>query len=155
MTGEPRARPPHLQVGGIALVFAGGFAGTVLRAWLQETVPTATAVLLQGVPLTTLAINVVGSFLLGWLVVAWARRTRLRLLLGTGLLGGFTTYSALSADTVELLGAGRVGVAALYGVGTVVLGLVAAAAGMAAAGKAAGSVTQIDTATPGTDESAP
>lgn len=153
MTGEPRARPPHLQVGGIALVFAGGFAGTVLRAWLQETVPTATAVLLQGVPLTTLAINVVGSFLLGWLVVAWARRTRLRLLLGTGLLGGFTTYSALSADTVELLGAGRVGAAALYGVGTVVLGLVAAAAGMAVAGKATAGVAPGSVA-PGIDESA-
>lgn len=118
------------------LVFAGGCAGTALRAWLQDTVPPVEWSLDGGtsfsaVPLTTLAINVVGSFLLGLLVEALARRTRIRLLLSTGFLGGFTTYSALSADTVELLTAGQSGTAAVYAMGTVVLGLLAAAAGMA------------------------
>ena len=50
---------------------------------------------------------------------------RLSLLLGTGLLGGFTTYSALAVDTVQLLRTDQTGLAAAYALGTLLLGALA------------------------------
>lgn len=131
----------------VALVFAGGAVGTTARAALdgaladrdaagvQWFVPDGTT--LHAFPLHTLAINVVGSLLLGILLEHLARRgpspsrARLRLLLGTGGLGAFTTYSALSASTAQLLLAGHAGAAAVYALATVILGLLAAGAGIA------------------------
>lgn len=125
--------PLHLRLGAIALVFLGGSAGTGARVLLSDVTP-----LVAGVPVITVGINVVGAFFLGLLLEALVRRgpdtgtpRRLRLLLGTGFLGGFTTYSALALDTVGLLTDGRAGLAALYGLGSVSLGLLAAAAGVA------------------------
>lgn len=125
--------PLHLRPGALALVFLGGSAGTGARVILTDVTP-----LVAGVPAVTVGINVAGAFLLGLLLEALIRRgpdtgtpRRLRLLLGTGFLGGFTTYSALSLGTVMLLTEGRAGTAALYGLGSVVLGLLAAAAGVA------------------------
>jgi CrcB protein len=99
---------------------------------------------LHAFPLHTLAINVVGSLLLGVLLERLARRgpspsrTRLRLLLGTGALGGFTTYSALSVSTAQLLLGGFPAAAAAYALGTVVLGLLAAAVGIALSARLSG-----------------
>ncbi|MGO1452717.1 MAG: CrcB family protein, partial [Brevibacterium yomogidense] len=128
-----RSAPLHLRPGALALVFLGGSAGTSARVLLTDVTP-----LVAGVPAVTVGINVVGAFLLGLLLEALIRRGpdtgtpgRLRLLLGTGFLGGFTTYSALSLDTAVLLTDGRPGPAALYGLGSVVLGLLAAAGGVA------------------------
>lgn len=118
--------PFRVRPSAIALVFLGGSGGTALRAGLSS-----------GLPVHTLIINVAGSLLLGILLEHLARRgagpagDRLRLLLGTGLLGGFTTYSALSVDTAQLLLAGQTGTALLYGLGTVLLGLLAAGTGVA------------------------
>ncbi|SMY11110.1 fluoride efflux transporter FluC [Brevibacterium jeotgali] len=127
--------PLHRRPGALALVFLGGAAGTGARVSLTSALP-----LVAGVPAVTVGINVIGAFVLGLLVETLIRRgpdtgtpRRLRLLLGTGFLGGFTTYSALSLDTVLLLTEGRTGIAALYGLGSVVLGLLAAAAGVACA----------------------
>jgi CrcB protein len=67
-------------------------------------------------PLPILTVNVVGSFLMGVFVVAAANRglTHLSPLVMTGFLGGFTTFSAFSLETVTLYERGDVGQAALY-----------------------------------------
>jgi CrcB protein len=83
-------------------------------------------------------VNLSGAFLLGMLLEHLARtgpddgRLRdVRLLVGTGLLGGYTTYSTLALDTVRLATAGSPGTAVASALVTLVLGVVAAAAGMA------------------------
>jgi CrcB protein len=125
-------RPVHLRWGAVGLVFAGGTVGTAVRELLAITVPPA-----AGVAVVIVGINVGGAFLLGLLLETLAgrgrdegRRRRLRLLLGTGLLGGFTTYSALATDTSLLLADNRLGAALLYALGTVLLGTLASWAGI-------------------------
>jgi fluoride exporter len=117
---------PHVR--DLGLVAGGGAVGTGLRYALTEAMPGTAA------PLAILAINVVGAFALGVLLEAVGHRpgpasTRLRLLLGTGVLGGFTTYSALALDTVAFAGAPLTAV--VYAGGTLVAGIAAAAAGIA------------------------
>lgn len=107
------------------LVFVGGAAGTVLRALLMQAT-AGTSWETWAVP----AVNLVGGFMLGVLTGALearaaTRATRAaRLLLGTGVLGGFTTYSALA---VGALGAwtfvALAGATAVLGVGAAWLGL--------------------------------
>ncbi|WP_084541223.1 fluoride efflux transporter FluC [Nocardioides alkalitolerans] len=128
------ARPAHLRPGLVALVVLGGTLGTGLRHGLDLALPPV-----DGVPLTIAAINVAGAFLLGLLLETVARRgpeddraQRVRLLLGTGVLGGFTTYSALAVDTALLLD-DRPLVGLGYAAGTLVLGLVASVGGVAVA----------------------
>jgi CrcB protein len=82
-------------------------------------------------PWVTVAINVVGSFLLGALVTAHAFSDELRTALGVGFLGGFTTFSTFSVQAVLDVEAGEPGRAALYVAASVGLGLMAAAAGYA------------------------
>lgn len=116
----------------LAVIGVGGTIGTGARAWLEA----AYAAPAGGWPWVTFWINVGGSFLLGVLLevlaetgrdVGWRRG--LRLGLGTGLLGGFTTYSTFSVETVELFGAGALPIALGYAVGSVVTGLLAALTG--------------------------
>ena len=125
----------HLRWSHLALVFAGGTIGTGLRQLLVLLVPPV-----DGVPVVIVGINVVGAFLLGLLLAALTRRgpdegarLRVRLLLGTGVLGGFTTYSALATDTTVLLTGGAVGPALLYALGTVLIGGLASWLGIRAA----------------------
>ena len=84
-------------------------------------------------PWGTLAVNVTGSLLIGLLVTLLGRGVdpTLRLLLITGFLGGYTTFSAYSAEALTLVEARRWDAAALYISGSVALGLVACAAGLA------------------------
>ncbi|MFZ2964381.1 MAG: CrcB family protein, partial [Rhodoglobus sp.] len=86
----------------------------------------------DAIPWSTLGINVLGSFLLGALVsVAWDRTPAwLRAGLGPGLLGSFTTFSALAVSLVTLAGAGAWMPAAAYLVASIVLGLAAALLGL-------------------------
>lgn len=111
--------------------------GVGARAWLGTAITTDSA---GGFPAVTFTINVVGSFLLGLLLECIALsesddgwRRRLRLLAGTGLLGGFTTYSAFVMQADQLLAAGAVALAFGYVVASVTLGLAAALGGVAAA----------------------
>jgi CrcB protein len=113
-------------------VFVGGTAGTLARFGLAELVPPP-----AGFPLGIFLINVTGAFALGVLLEALARRgpdeghrRAVRLLAGTGFLGGFTTYSALAVDAALLTGSGRTGAGIAYLVGSVLAGLAAAAAGV-------------------------
>ena len=91
-----------------------------------------------GWPLATMTVNVVGSVAIGWLSVFLASRAAageatetLRVFLMTGVLGGFTTYSAFALETVSLGSSGEVLRAAAYVVATVVLCLAAALVGRA------------------------
>ena len=69
-----------------------------------------------GFPMAIITVNIVGSFLMGVFVVAAAHRglTHLAPFVMTGVLGGFTTFSAFSLETVTLLERGQTGQAALY-----------------------------------------
>lgn len=124
--------PPYRRPGYLAVVAAGAAVGVELRFLITSAV---VPVLSQ--PAITLVINVVGSLVLGLLLEALAlhgpdrgvRRT-LRLLVGTGFCGGFTTYSTLGVDAATFIADGRWTVAILYGLGSIVPGVVAAAAGV-------------------------
>ncbi|WP_144876399.1 CrcB family protein [Microbacterium sp. 1.5R] len=106
------------------LVFLGGTVGTAARLALGLWIPDA-----AGFPVATFAVNIVGAFLIGFLAARMPRTTDLRVLLGTGVLGGFTTYSAFMVGAVELWGSAPA-LAAAYAVGSLVLGLAAAALGL-------------------------
>jgi CrcB protein len=80
-------------------------------------------------PWITVAINVVGSFLLGALVTSHVFSGEMRTVLGVGFLGGFTTFSTFSVQAVLDVEAGEPGRAVLYVAASVVLGLLAATAG--------------------------
>jgi CrcB protein len=82
-------------------------------------------------PWITVAINVVGSFLLGLLVTAHVFSDETRAALGVGFLGGFTTFSTFSVQAVLDFEAGEPGRALLYIAASVVGGLAAAGAGYA------------------------
>lgn len=86
-----------------------------------------------GFPWGTLIVNVAGSFAMGVLAVAvlQAGEGRLGPFLITGLLGGFTTFSAFSLDAVSLFERGQAGLAAGYVAASVVLSLAALFAGLA------------------------
>ncbi len=101
----------------IALVALGGALGAVARLLVTRALPDA-------FPWGTLAVNLVGSFAIGWLLASPASRVagtpELKLLLVTGVLGGFTTYSAFNHETLALWSAGLRASAGLYCFGTLV-----------------------------------
>lgn len=111
-------RPP-LTVTSLALVAAGGALGAALRWSLSAVLPDG-----SGFPWTTFAINVAGSFLLALLPVLVSRRA-LIVLLGPGLLGGFTTLSAYAEQGRNLMADGDTGLAAAYVLGTLAACLLA------------------------------
>ena len=117
-----------------ALVFLGAGIGGVLRhgvnvvslKWLGASFPHG-----------TMAINIIGSGVMGLVAgflafkagEGWTQNARL--FLATGILGGFTTFSAFSLDAVLLWERGEAMLAAFYVIGSVVLSLVALVAGLA------------------------
>ena len=108
------------------LVFLGGGTGSVLRYLMGMWIGSA------AFPWATLVVNAVGSFAIG-LLGGWASRfgwgETLRLSLTVGLCGGFTTFSTFSKESLALIEGGRYGLFALYVVGSVALGIIAAALG--------------------------
>lgn len=110
-------------------VAAGGLVGTELRYGLGVLFPEQAG----AVPWTTLAINVAGSFVLGMLTTVWIARPRtafwLRAGVGPGLLGSFTTFSALVASIDQMARGGFHAVWVSYLLLSLLLGLGAAAAG--------------------------
>lgn len=125
--------PVHLHWRSVLLVFVGGALGTTVRYLISSAVPPV-----LGLPLATFGINVVGAFVLGWLLEALAlrgpdegRRRSVRLFVGTGILGGFTTYSAFAVDTDGLIVAQNLGGSIVYAVATIAVGALASAAGIA------------------------
>jgi CrcB protein len=115
----PLGRPATL-----AWVALGGTLGTAVRyAAVQAAGPPS------GWPYVTFAVNLIGSFLLGWLVEALPRHERPRLFAGTGFCGGLTTYSTFAVELAILGRDHRFGLAAGYLLASVLGGLAAAAAG--------------------------
>ena len=113
---------------GILLVGIGGFAGSIARYKLGGWVLHLTAQ--ERFPWSTFAINVAGCLLAG-VLAGLAEEYELfgpetRLLVFTGLLGGFTTFSAFGLDALFLMRRGEIGTALLYAGGSVVVGLAAA-----------------------------
>ncbi|WIV51109.1 fluoride efflux transporter CrcB [Marivivens sp. LCG002] len=88
-----------------------------------------------GFPYGTVVVNILGSFLMGVLVVAFAHRggNQFAPLIMTGVLGGFTTFSAFSLDAVNLYQRGDILLAATYVFGSVAVGIAALIVGMAIA----------------------
>ena len=103
--------------------------GGVLGSWARWGVASAFPVKAGTFPVTTLAINVVGAALLGVVLVALLDRppprTGWHALLGTGVLGAFTTFSTFMVEAVELVRTGHALVALSYLVASLVLGMAA------------------------------
>jgi fluoride exporter len=115
------------------LIVVGGMAGTAVRAGLEAAAPAAPG----GWPWATFGINVIGSALLAVLVewvaagedAGWRRSVRLGV--GTGVLGGFTTYSTFSVETLALLSQGHWGLGLAYALASPLAGIAAAVAAIA------------------------
>jgi CrcB protein len=109
-----------------ALVAVGGVVGAVGRYWLAGIVQRASG---ADFPAGTLAVNVIGCFLLGLIMVLSLERgligPNLRLCLAVGLCGGFTTMSTFSYETLMLLRDGQIGLAAGNVFASVAAGLAA------------------------------
>lgn len=123
----------------MALVVVGGCFGAAAREAVEQALPTPAG----GFPVATFAINLAGALVLGLLIEALVRagddrgwRRRVRLGVGTGFCGAFTTYSTFAVEATQLGRAGDVGTAVAYVVASVAGGLLMAAAGvwLAAAG---------------------
>lgn len=118
----------------MVMIFIGAGIGGVLRNAVNML-----AMRLFGMhfPIGTMAINIIGSFVIGlvagWLTfrAEWAWSYHARVFVITGILGGFTTFSSFSLDTAMLVERGEMGLAALYVGGSVALSLVAVFGGLA------------------------
>ena len=116
----------------VILVFAGGALGAMLREFIMLIVPSPA----DHFPLDILAANLMAAFLLG-LAVALNRRKVLsddvNMLVGTGIMGGLSTFSSFAYAAVVLISASRASavVAAVYVVTSLVLGYIAVIAGLA------------------------
>jgi CrcB protein len=133
MAGEPSPLVASLSVA------AGGAVGSVLRYQIGRLV-TNLAGPGNAFPWGTLAVNIAGSLAMGALIGWLARGTLseqsaepLRLLVGVGLLGGFTTFSAFSSELVTMLHRGQAGLAAGYAAASLVAGMAAIIIGLVAA----------------------
>ncbi|CAB4712132.1 MAG: fluoride efflux transporter CrcB [Actinobacteria bacterium] len=114
-------------------VAVGGALGAVARWGITEAWPSGA----DGFPWSTFAINVAGSFLLA-VVVGWVavkQRPLLLAALGPGVLGGFTTLSAVSEQTRALADGGHVTTAATYAVATLGAALLAVELGRRVVGR--------------------
>lgn len=120
----------------LGVVVAGGMIGVAVRAALVLPLGGVTSPL--AVPAITLAINLAGSFALGFVVGRLdGRHPRLRAFLGTGVLGGFTTYSAFAVQSVQVTGAAPV-LGILLIVVSLLGGVVAATGGLSVGRRAGG-----------------
>ena len=112
------------------LVMAGGAIGSAGRYLVGTATLRAFG---PNYPWGTLAVNLIGGFLMGLLAGALARTSgseHTRLLLGVGVLGGFTTFSAFSLDAVTMVERGQWGIALAYALVSVIGSVVALFAGL-------------------------
>ena len=111
------------------LIFAGGGLGATCR----YTVTNFFSGKMGNFPLGTFAANILGSFAMGLVlgVLLGKSAENFRLFAAVGFLGGFTTFSTFSAETLNLLQGGQIFLAAANVIGSVSVGLVACAVGMA------------------------
>lgn len=115
-------------------VFLGAGAGGVLRYWIGQWLGRS-----DGFPWATLSVNLVGSLAIGLFMAVSIREgwnPTWRLFVAVGLLGGFTTFSAFSHETIQLLGSKAYLSALAYVMSSVGLSLLACAFGWALGGGA-------------------
>lgn len=131
--GERPSRPAHTHPTLLLLVFLGGACGTSLRAWIETHHGAASGTW----PWATFWINLSGSLMLGLLLEllagigpddGWRRRVRVGV--GTGIIGGYTTYSTFAVETDLLIRGGSVMTGAGYAAASVAGGLACACAGV-------------------------
>lgn len=126
----------------IALVFAGGFCGTLARYFLSAPLLLAEASSLPGAragfPFDILAVNLSGAFALGLLCGLVERRMRVppevKLFLATGFLGAYTTFGTLVYGGDRLVVSGEGALAVAYWAGSIALGIAAVRLGVGSAG---------------------
>jgi CrcB protein len=115
----------------IAAIAGGGAVGAVLRYWVSNWVYALSG---RGFPYGTLAVNVLGSLVMGflfvWLLERLSNDLTLRAFLLIGLLGAFTTFSTFSVETLNLIESGQLARALVNVLLSVVLCLAAAALGV-------------------------
>jgi fluoride exporter len=114
----------------IVLVAVGGGVGAAGRFVLDGLVKGRSRVAL---PLGTLVINVSGSLILGFvtgMLAAGSLASTAEAVVGTGMMGGYTTFSTASVETVQLFRSGRPGLAVVNGLGMLVVSVGAAALGL-------------------------
>lgn len=120
------------QLFGFVLVFIGGGCGASLRHAVNMTCARAFG---TAFPYGTFIINITGSIVMGLIAGYLAFRGEAtqhwRLFLMTGILGGYTTFSAFSLDTAMLYERGAVGLAAFYVLGSVGISIAGLFAGLA------------------------
>jgi fluoride exporter len=113
------------------LVGIGGFFGSIARYATSRSID----IKLNSIfPYGTMAVNIIGSFILG-MVIAWASKRsvgveNLRLLLATGFCGGFTTFSAFALENLNMVQQRMIGSALLYALISLILGAVAVYTGI-------------------------
>lgn len=120
----------------LGFVVLGGMVGTTVRAGLSAAFATP----LGGWPVITFTVNISGAFVLG-LLLQWLARTgpdegprrAARLSIGTGALGGYTTYSSFAVEVDRLIGSGHALLGAAYALVSIAAGLLAAGVGIALA----------------------
>lgn len=104
------------------LVMIGGFFGTMSRFAVSERLHTE-----GDFPFATFFVNLIGCFALGWLLTYISRKTNIKseyaLIIGTGFIGSFTTFSTFTVETVTLFGQGFLLPAVTYVAASVILGL--------------------------------
>ena len=113
----------------LGAISAGGMLGALSRYGLATAWPHTTG----HFPWATFVTNVFGCFLIGVLMAGIEVRAAhplVRLFLGVGVLGGFTTFSTYTADIQQLVGSGAAGLALLYLAGTAASALAAVGAGL-------------------------
>ena len=119
--------PPSFLAASLTVALGGG-----LGAWLRYVV--GRLVPFAAFPWSTLTVNVLGSFamgvLAGWLARHGQGGETWRLLLGVGLLGGFTTFSAFSLELVTMIERGQAGLALAYAAVSVIAGVAGLFAGL-------------------------
>ena len=130
--------PPIFHAYLMASVFVGGCGGACARYAVAEVLPTATG----GWPVATLFVNLLGTFTLGFLLEGLARlgkdkglRQTVRLMLGTGFVGAFTTYSTFSLDIHTLVVNHHITMALTYLIVTIAGGILLSALGIQVASK--------------------
>lgn len=111
----------NLSIGNIALVVLGGTLGSLARGWIAEALSS------HGADIATVIVNVSGAFFLGFVISFLAvsdkhSSTRWKLVLGTGVAGGFTTYSAFAFTFVDYILDGQLWYLLVFGLGTVLVG---------------------------------
>jgi CrcB protein len=126
---EPDAERDVSALVVLGVLLAGGL-GAMSRFVVDAVVRARTS---DAYPVATAVINVTGSFVLGLvtgLVLAHAAPEGVRSVIGTGFLGGYTTFSTASFETVRLMEQGRVRAALGYGLGTLIATVGVAALGL-------------------------